>query len=347
MAGLTLLEIVTKLTAAVYAVELNRCDDAMAIVRHIRDLTQDTVWRFPPCLLNAIEVEAHLRKGNKAIALARLSEMLQFAHNPRMASFLSWAKQWLPHHFSLALSEKIEVSVVKQLIHRFELAPDDALDETWPWPVRLRAFGGLEIYLQGERYTSNSKSHYRVLQLLKVIIALGGHNVPIEAAAEYLWPDADGDAAISNLRTALHRLRKLLGRDDAILVQDNKVSFNERVCWLDTWAFDAASNTHDPSDAALAQRESACHLYRGHLLAQDVQAWALPLRERLRLRYQRHVLALAAHYENRARWDAVEALLHQCLERDPSAEAIYRQLMLHLKNRGRHTEALDIYRRCE
>ncbi len=96
------------------------------------------------------------------------------SHITQLWRHLIWAKHWLPHHFSLALSEEIEVRVVKQLIHRFELAPDDALDETWPWPVRLRAFGGLEIYLQGERYTSNSKSHYRVLQLLKVIIALAG-----------------------------------------------------------------------------------------------------------------------------------------------------------------------------
>ena len=35
------------------------------------------------------------------------------------------------------------------------------------------------------------------------------------------------------------------------------------------------------------------------------------------------------------------------MERDGSAEMIYRQLMLHLKTRGRHAEALDVYRRCE
>ena len=45
--------------------------------------------------------------------------------------------------------------------------------------------------------------------------------------------------------------------------------------------------------------------------------------------------------------DKAEALYHQCLERDGSAEMIYRQLMLHLKTRGRHAEALDVYRRCE
>ena len=41
------------------------------------------------------------------------------------------------------------------------------------------------------------------------------------------------------------------------------------------------------------------------------------------------------------------ALYHQSMERDGSAEMIYRQLMLHLKTRGRHAEALDVYRRCE
>ena len=41
------------------------------------------------------------------------------------------------------------------------------------------------------------------------------------------------------------------------------------------------------------------------------------------------------------------ALYHQSMERDGSAEMIYRQLMLHVKTRGRHAEARDVYRRCE
>ena len=41
------------------------------------------------------------------------------------------------------------------------------------------------------------------------------------------------------------------------------------------------------------------------------------------------------------------ALYHQSMERDGSAEMIYQQLMLHLKTRGYHAEALDVYRRCE
>ncbi len=45
--------------------------------------------------------------------------------------------------------------------------------------------------------------------------------------------------------------------------------------------------------------------------------------------------------------EKAEALYHQCLERDGSAEMIYRQLMLHLKTRGRHAEALNVYRRYE
>ena len=93
--------------------------------------------------------------------------------------------------------------------------------------------------------------------------------------------------------------------------------------------------------------EQAMPLYRGHFLAQETHGWVLPLRERLRMRFQRCALTLVSAHEKSAHWDAAESLLHQCLERDPSAEVIYRRLMLHLKNRGRHTEALDVYRRCE
>ena len=88
-------------------------------------------------------------------------------------------------------------------------------------------------------------------------------------------------------------------------------------------------------------------LYRGHFLGQETHGWVLPLRERLRMRFQRCTLTLVSAHEKSRNWEAAESLLHQCLERDPSAEVIYRRLMLHLKNRGRHTEALDIYLRCE
>lgn len=188
-AGFTLLEIITELPQAVYAVELNRIDAAITIVRHIRELSRDTIWRFPHCLLRAIEVEIYLRQGDRSLALAALSETLRLAHNPRMAAFLAWAKHWLPRHFALALDEQMEVSTVQQLIRRFNVAPDDVNNENWPWPVKIHVLGAFEIQVEGEPVSFSAKAPKKTLALLKVMIALGGRAVKEDDLADALWPD--------------------------------------------------------------------------------------------------------------------------------------------------------------
>jgi tetratricopeptide (TPR) repeat protein len=69
-------------------------------------------------------------------------------------------------------------------------------------------------------------------------------------------------------------------------------------------------------------------------------------RERLRTKFQRAALTAGKCHENAQEYEAAAALYERCLEIDPSAEALHRHLMLCLKNSGRHTEALDAFRRC-
>jgi LuxR family maltose regulon positive regulatory protein len=80
-----------------------------------------------------------------------------------------------------------------------------------------------------------SDSDARECVLKRRAIAGGARQVGSETLAEWLWPDADGDTAAASFKVSLHRLRKLLGRDDAVLLHDGKVSLNERMCWLDVW----------------------------------------------------------------------------------------------------------------
>ena len=57
-----------------------------------------------------------------------------------------------------------------------------------------------------------------------------------DSLIDALWPDAEGDAAHFALTSAIHRLRRLLGREEAIIRQDNEVSLDDRYCWVDVWA---------------------------------------------------------------------------------------------------------------
>ncbi|MCK7497369.1 MAG: hypothetical protein MZW92_46165 [Comamonadaceae bacterium] len=56
--------------------------------------------------------------------------------------------------------------------------------------------------------------------------------------AELLWPEADGDAAQRAFDTTLHRLRKLLGHERAVVLSEGRLSLNPTVCWVDAWTLE-------------------------------------------------------------------------------------------------------------
>ncbi len=51
------------------------------------------------------------------------------------------------------------------------------------------------------------------------------------------WPDTDGDRAVQNLNTTLHRLRKLLGSDKAVVLSNGQLHSDSRFCWIDARHF--------------------------------------------------------------------------------------------------------------
>ena len=63
--------------------------------------------------------------------------------------------------------------------------------------------------------------------------------------------------------------------------------------------------------------------------------------------FRQCVLRLAQHFQSQGEVVRAETLYQQSLRVDPSAEVLYRQLMLHLRASGRLTDAMETYRRCE
>lgn len=83
--------------------------------------------------------------------------------------------------------------------------------------------------------------------LLELIIASGEREVPVRRLADAIWPDDDGDAALSACTVALHRLRKLITHADTIETGEGVVSLNLRVCWIDAWALFRRPEQDTPS----------------------------------------------------------------------------------------------------
>jgi DNA-binding SARP family transcriptional activator len=264
------------------------------------------------------------------------------------------AQTLMPRLFAEALQAGIEVDYVRSAILKCGFVPESPDVEGWPWPMEIYCLGRFDIHLGGAPLIFSGKRQFVPMALLMALIALGGANVGVETLAALLWPDAEGDAAEKALDITLHRLRKLLGDDAALLRQNNKVSLNPRLCWVDVWAFERKIATADPLEQVAIPKQSPLptakrllQLYRGPFLAhQCEEPWALQARQRLQEQFLRSVKVIGQHLEAAAQWEEAAALYRRGLEMDNLAEELYRRLILCLQAKGERAEALRVYRSC-
>ena len=169
-------------------------------------------------------------------------EMLRLATALGKAGNYITSETWIPAVMARlcakALEAGIEVEYVRMLVGKRNLVPEEPpFDiDTWPWPIRIYTLGQFHVLKDDQPLRFSHKVQRKPLALLKTIIALGGQKVREEILLDTLWPDSDGDTAGFALNSAIHRLRKLLAREDAIIRQDNEVTLNARCCWLDLLA---------------------------------------------------------------------------------------------------------------
>ena len=222
--------------------------------------------------------------------------------------------------------------------------------------VRIYVLGQFMILQDGRPLAFGRKLPRKPLALLKMLVASGGARADTNMLSEGLWPESEGDAARKSFDINLHRLRKVLGVHDLLTLSDGKLSFNSRKCWVDVWEFEkvvarieeAISQSPETSDAGYASLVSELlRVYSGHFLEYETQeAWAVACRDRLRAKFGRAVMILAACLEQHGKWDQAAALYSRALELDNLTESFYRRLMLCYRELGETAEALRVYRRC-
>jgi DNA-binding SARP family transcriptional activator len=190
---------------------------------------------------------------------------------------------------------------------------------------------------------------------LKALAALGPAPASTDQIADLLWPDADGDIAAASLKTTLHRLRKLLGLENAIRLHDGKLSIDSRCCYVDAHHFEAlAEAAQERQDNAASRKPTdadalrhALDVYLGPAMPNESTGWIISTRERLHARYLKLALTLGAIYETSGDWDAAGQVYERTLVIDPIAEVLYIKLMAALRKQNRLAEAVQVYERCE
>ncbi len=222
-----------------------------------------------------------LAAGDDTAAQTALCQAMGLSRDGHFFNFF-WPRPLLARLCAQALTWQIDTPHVSEMIARLALSPADVshAPEAWPWPVKLRALGRLVITLGGQPLGFSGKEPKKPLALLMALISFGGVQVSEQRLNAALWGGAEAEDAHTAFTAALHRLRKLLGSDDALLLTDNRLSLNADKVWLDVWALDRALTTPHAVPEVLA-------LYQGAFLDDNEAPWALATREKLRAKFVR------------------------------------------------------------
>jgi DNA-binding SARP family transcriptional activator len=266
-----------------------------------------------------------------------------------------------------AFEEKIELEYVKGLIGKLGLTPPSSLNpssllpldkgrmggvsylENWPYPIKVYTLGRFDIIRDDEPQHFSGKEQKKPLEMLKVLIAFGGRDVPEERLTDALWPDADGDQAHKSFETTLSRLRRLLGGEDVIKYRARQLTINSLYCWVDSLAlshlFDQIREA--PAEQVVPLCEKAVGLHKGPFLPSDTGLpWTLPGRETLKNGLLRIIIRAGRHYEQAGEWERAAEKYTKGIETDSLAEEVYRRLMVCHLNLGNNADAVKTYNRC-
>ncbi|MBM0106009.1 winged helix-turn-helix domain-containing protein [Steroidobacter sp. S1-65] len=322
-----------------------RHDEAEALIEEILPVARAIRSHLFECECALSYAWSAGRKGDIASCLKHLRRGLSVAQRHGLKSFIATDPNWLAELCAIALEHDIQVATAREMIRVGGLAPpaDGSASAAWPWPVRIRTLGMFDLRVHDEPVRFAAKAQKRPLELLRALIALGGRAVPEEQLTELLWPESDGDAAHRVFDTTVHRLRKVLGSERAVIVAGGTLTLDAQLVWVDAWAFERAMARSESADPKLLER--AVSLYSGAFLGTESAPWTVPMRERLRSMFLRAVEQLGAMHEARGRLQDAIQCYRRGIEADPLAEALYGRLMICYEQLDRHSEGLATFER--
>jgi DNA-binding SARP family transcriptional activator len=220
--------------------------------------------------------------------------------------------------------------------------------------LRIVTLGGFAISLGGEHLGTARWGRPKVQQLFKYLLTAPHHLAHRDVLMDALWPELPLDAAWTNLKNGISRLRRvlepqLLPRQASRFLVAEGASYRLLLAPHDRW--DAAEFLRQAEAAQRSRRDedfaAAVALYGGDYLPDDIyEDWTIGLRERLRSAYQRLLLAWSEALAGRgACAQAIEVAEHLLLL-NPSLETAHRALMGYYVAAGWRDRAVQQYRRC-
>jgi LuxR family maltose regulon positive regulatory protein len=209
-------------------------------------------------------------------------------------------------------------------------------------PIAIYTLGRFEVTLDGAPLRFVFKVPRKPLALLKALLAGDKHGVSQSTLCDTIWPDLEPWAAARALHITAFRLRALLGRKSALVVQEGKVSLDLQSCWVDAWEFEQAlGQAKDATEQLWALR-----FYRGTFLSDADHPLALETRDRLSCKFIRSVSQLGASYERIGDTQSAIDLYLMALDADDRCEELHQSLMRCLAREAQPSAVAAAYHRC-
>jgi ATP/maltotriose-dependent transcriptional regulator MalT/DNA-binding SARP family transcriptional activator len=299
-------------------------------------------------------------RGDEAAALAPLQTGLALARDRGIRHVPGLSPTQMGRLCATALRAGIAVDQVRSLVSAGRLPPPPAASrlQRWPWAFEVFTFGGFGLQRANQAIEFSAKGPGRPVELLKVLISIGGQNVRADQLADALWPHVDADYAHKSFTATLHRLRRIFGDDDALKLRDGRLSLNDRLFRVDVWTLDHLLGEIDAclraDDARAADRQliglfdEVLLRYKGPFLPDEAEQPAyVARREQTRARLLRALTRAGRRWEDGGRSDVAIDCYLRCIDADELCEAFYRNLMLCCQRHGDAAEALATYDRLQ
>lgn len=278
-------------------IEAGQLEHAEKHLERVHQVVKEIKTRAATWVYHMIRSYLAFKQENLKLALEQLKSCFRLGREKEMKASAIWPPRLISTLCGLALENDIEPDYARQIINHYRYTPKDSLcaGEHWPWPIKIYTLGRFGVLVNGEAIDVES----RPFDLLKVLLTFGGRNVHADKIMDTLWPDADGDQARASFKTTLHRMRKILGAFDILILKNHRLSLNEKYAWVDTWSISRLFEQVEPTiqSREIAQSielaEKLIKHYRGLFLANESTGWVIQQQRGLHQRTIRHITALA------------------------------------------------------
>ncbi len=215
--------------------------------------------------------------------------------------------------------------------------------------MRLRLLGGFSLFFEDSPVPAIEAPRLRSLLAYLVLNREVGQ--PRERLAFLFWPESEESQARTNLRQALHNLRRALPEPERFLETETKTvrwrpdaSFSLDVAEFEQLVASAEeARQAGDADAERCALEGAVGLYAGDLLADSYEDWVVPERERLRDVFLGTAERLAELLELERDYRAAIPWTRRLLDHDALNEESCRRLIRLHALAGDRAAALRVY----